>query len=113
MRYRFIRRDRRRHWSVAEKERLVLASFERPGFDVAREAGISYYRLLFWRKQLMRFHAGYVSQFIPVEIVPDCPAVLAEAGSAQIDPDDGYRLRPDRPVETSKLRRLLALLRQE
>ena len=111
MRYRFIRRDRRRRWSVAEKERLVLASFERPGFDVAREAGVSFYRLLLWRKQLMPFHGGYVSQFIPVEIVPDSPAFLAEAGSAQIDPDDGYRFRLGGPDETSKLRRLLPLLR--
>ena len=108
MRYRFIRRDLRRRWSVAEKERLFLASFERPGFDVAREAGISYYRLLLWRRQLMPFHAGYVSQFIPVEIIPDSPAVLAEAS-----PGDGYRFRLGGPDETSKLRRLLALLRQE
>ncbi|SMF81528.1 transposase, partial [Tistlia consotensis] len=46
--------ERRRHWSRAEKERLVAASLE-PGVtvsEVARSAGLHVSQLFRWRKQL-------------------------------------------------------------
>jgi len=62
--------ERRRRWSSAEKERLVVASLE-PGASVsaiAREAGIHASQLYGWRRQL---RTRQVIGFAPVEIGPE------------------------------------------
>ncbi|SMF83106.1 IS66-like element accessory protein TnpA, partial [Tistlia consotensis] len=69
--------ERRRHWSRAEKERLVAASLE-PGVtvsEVARSAGLHVSQLFRWRKQLCtRIDAPPAPEsqaLVPVQIVPD------------------------------------------
>ena len=62
--------ERRRRWSVAEKERLVAALLE-PGVsasEVARAAGIHVSQLFRWRKSLCERHEPAVSGFLPVSV---------------------------------------------
>ena len=65
--------QRRRRWSVAEKEQLVAASLE-PGASVsavAREAGIHPGQLYGWRRQLC---APVPMGFAPVRIAAEAAA---------------------------------------
>src|SRR5579884_2806077 len=67
--------QRRRHWSRAEKERIVAAAME-PGAvasEVARIAGIHTSQLFRWRQQLCeRTHMPAV--FNPVTVAPEAAA---------------------------------------
>ena len=75
--------ERRRRWSLEEKERLVAASFE-PGVtasEIARSAGIHVSQLFRWRKDLCRRADASVPQLVPAEIVP-APVTLAREAEA-------------------------------
>jgi transposase len=68
--------ERRRRWSLKDKERLVAATFE-PGAsvsEVARSAGIHSGQLFRWRKELCQISAPSVSRFIPVDVGATLPA---------------------------------------
>ena len=85
--------ERRRHWSAAEKEQLVVASLE-PGACVsalAREAGIHLGQLYGWRRQL-RVRQGI--GFAPVRIAAEVAAAdLAGRGAIEIKFASGARMR--------------------
>ena len=67
--------QRRRHWSRAEKERIVAAAME-PGAiacEVARAAGIHTSQLFRWRQQLCE-RAQIPAVFNPVTVAPEAGA---------------------------------------
>jgi len=79
--------QRRRHWSRAEKERIVAAAME-PGAvasEVARAAGIHSSQLFRWRQQLCE-RAQVPAMFNPVTVAPEAaattPALPERPGSA-------------------------------
>jgi len=85
--------ERRRHWSPAEKQRLVAATLE-PGASVsaiAREAGVHPSQLYGWRRQLRaRPRIG----FAPVELAAEpVPARLAGVGAIEIEFASGAQMR--------------------
>ena len=64
--------QRRRHWSRAEKERIVAAAME-PGAvasEVARAAGIHTSQLFRWRQQLCE-RSQMPAVFNPVTVTPE------------------------------------------
>ena len=64
--------QRRRHWSRAEKERIVAAAME-PGAvasEVARAAGIHTSQLFRWRRQLCE-RTQIPAVFNPVTVAPE------------------------------------------
>ena len=67
--------QRRRHWSRAEKERIVTAAME-PGTvasDVARAAGIHASQSFRWRRQLCE-RTPIPTVFSPVTVTPEAGA---------------------------------------
>ena len=67
--------QRRRHWSRAEKERIVAAAME-PGAvasEVARAAGIHTSQLFRWRQQLCE-RTRIPAVFNPVTVAPEAAA---------------------------------------
>jgi transposase len=67
--------QRRRHWSRAEKERIVAAAME-PGAiasEVARAAGIHSSQLFRWRQQLCE-RTQVPAVFNPVTVAPEAAA---------------------------------------
>jgi transposase len=69
--------QRRRHWSRAEKERIVAEAME-PGAvasEVARAAGIYTSQLFRWRQQLCE-RAQIPAAFNPVTVTPELGAPL-------------------------------------
>jgi transposase len=89
--------ERRRRWSQADKERLVVASLE-PGAMVsaiAREAGIHPTQLYRWRRQFcVRSQAS--PAFAAVRIASERGAasgVCASSGAIEIEFGSGARLR--------------------
>jgi transposase len=67
--------QRRRHWSRAEKERIVSAAME-PGAvasEVARAAGIHVSQLFRWRQQLC-VRTQIPAVFNPVAVAPEAAA---------------------------------------
>ena len=85
--------QRRRRWTVAEKERLVAASLERGASVsmISREAGIHPSQLYGWRSQLRTRHGiGYA----PVQIAAEsAPAGMAGHGAIEIEFASGTRMR--------------------
>ena len=85
--------ERRRRWSSAEKEQLVVASLE-PDASVsaiAREAGIHPSQLYGWRREL-RARQGI--GFAPVRIAPEiAPASVTDRGAIEIEFASGARMR--------------------
>ncbi len=68
--------QRRRHWSLAEKKRIVAAALE-PGAvasEVARAAGIHSSQLFRWRQQLCE-RTQIPAVFNPVMVAPVPPAM--------------------------------------
>jgi len=102
--------ERRRRWSVAEKERLVAATLE-PGASVtaiARDAGIAPGQLYGWRRQaraLPRFG------FAPVEIAPAAGSSgVAHGGAIEIEFACGARMRITGAVGVATVTAALAVL---
>ena len=102
--------ERRRRWSLAEKERLVVASLE-PGASVsaiAREAGIHASQLYGWRRQL---RTRQVIGFAPVKIDPEAAlAGVAGHGTIEIEFASGARMRITGAVEAALLQSAIAAL---
>lgn len=102
--------QRRRRWSLAEKEQLVAASLE-PGASVsavAREAGIHPSQLYGWRRQLRaRTQLG----FAPVRITPEiAPAALGGRGTIEIEFATGTRMRVAGAVDAAMVMAAVAAL---
>ena len=99
--------QRRRRWSVAEKQQLVAASLE-PGASVsaiAREAGIHPGQLYGWRRRL---RAQLPIDFAPVRIAPEGGS--AEVGTIEIEFATGVRMRIKGAVDAATLTATVAAL---
>lgn len=103
--------ERRRRWSVAEKEQLIAASLE-PGASVsalARDAGIHPSQLYGWRRQL---RARPAIGFAPVQIAPETTTStgLAGCGVIEIEFASGARMRVMGVVDPATLAATVAAL---
>lgn len=104
--------ERRRRWSAAEKERLVVATLE-PGASVtaiARDAGIQPGQLYGWRRQQLR--AGAPNGFMPVRIAAGAAGADGGAGGGTIEIDfaTGARVRITGAVDAATLTATVAAL---
>ena len=97
--------QRRRRWSMAEKERLVAASLE-PGSGVsavAREAGIHPSQLYGWRRQLCP-RPEPAAKFAAVRIAAEpSPAGAPAAGAIEVEFVNGSRMRITGAVDPTTL----------
>lgn len=102
--------QRRRRWSTAEKQQLVVASLE-PGASVtalAREAGIHASQLYGWRRQLRPLPS---MSFAPVRIGPDAAgAGVVGPGTIEIEFAAGARLRIAGAADPATLTAAIAAL---
>ena len=103
--------ERRRRWSAAEKQQLVVASLE-PGASVssiAREAGIHPSQLYGWRRQ-SRTQQGI--GFAPVQIAPEIAPDLTGRGAIEIEIEfaSGTRMRITGAVAPAMVTAALAAL---
>jgi transposase len=104
--------QRRRRWSVAEKERLVAASLE-PGTGVsavARQAGIHPSQLYGWRRQLcLRRHP--TAEFAAVRIAAErAPTEIPVPGTIEVEFANGLRVRITGPADASLVRAMITVL---
>ena len=102
--------ERRRRWSVPEKERLVAATLE-PGASVsavAREAGVHPSQLYGWRRRLRaRPRIG----FAPVQVTCEpAPAGAVGGGAIEIEFAIGARMRITGAVDAVTLTAAVATL---
>jgi transposase len=115
--------QRRRHWSRAEKERIVAAAME-PGAvasEVARAAGIHTSQLFRWRRQLCE-RARIPAVFNPVTITPEVGATSSASsertgsssseapGVIEIEFATGGRMRISGSVAASTVSALMKAL---
>jgi transposase len=108
--------QRRRRWSLAEKERIVAAAIE-PGAvasEVARAAGIHVSQLFRWRQQLCgrrrdapRFSAVAV---LPAPGAAPRPALPIAPGTIEIEFSSGTRLRVTGPADAATVRAIVTNL---
>ncbi len=98
--------ERRRRWSLAEKQRLVAATLESGASvsAVAREAGIHPGQLYGWRRQ---FRTARPIGFAPVQIAP---AEVGGRGAIEIEFASGARLRITGVVDPATLTAAVAAL---
>jgi transposase len=107
--------QRRRHWSRAEKERIVAAAME-PGAvasEVARAAGIHTSQLFRWRQQLCE-RTQIPAVFDAVAVTPEpeavSPASPEKAGVIVIEFAGGGRMRISGSVDASTVSALMQAL---
>jgi transposase len=107
--------QRRRHWSRAEKERIVALALE-PGAvasEVARAAGIHTSQLFRWRQQLCE-RAQVPATFNPVAISPEpgagTPPPPERGSEIEIEFASGGRMRITGPLDASTVKALIAVL---
>jgi transposase len=107
--------QRRRHWSPAEKERIVAAAME-PGAvasEVARAVGVHASQLFRWRRQLCE-PAQIPAVFNPVAVTPELeaasPPLPEKAGVIEIEFAGGGRMRISGSVEASTVSALAKAL---
>lgn len=114
--------ERRRRWSMADKERIVAAAME-PGAvasEVARAAGIYPSQLFRWRQQLCK-RTQVPAAFSPVTIAPSpiaiapepgvaSPAGTDKAGTIEVEFATGGRMRIIGPIEASVVSELIGAL---
>jgi transposase len=105
--------QRRRRWTLGEKERLVAASLE-PGAVVsalAREAGIHPSQLYGWRRRLCA-RPGAAPDFSAVRIVGEPVAIglPAPLGVIEIELAGGTRLRITGAVDAATVSAAVAAL---
>ena len=108
--------QRRRRWSIAEKEQIVAAAIE-PGAvasEVARAAGIHSSQLFRWRRQLCSPSRG-APTFTPISITAEpgpTPALPLPVTPSIIEIEfaTGARMRMTGPIEASALSALIAVL---
>jgi transposase len=121
--------ERRRHWSVAEKLRLVALSYRAAGgvAEVADRAGVHRSLLQRWRSQarrgeLVEQRIG-VEHFVPVAVHGDDRGAAAMAGVpapgfpphvpralVEIELPNGCRLRVEPDIPAATLRRIIGVL---
>ena len=115
------RGERRRRWSLEEKQAIVAESLA-PNASltaVARRHGIGTGLLYAWRHQLLGRRSGEAASFARVELVneprrlsgPDTVASAKPSGLIEIVLPDGATVRVDAQVDDRALRRVLAALR--
>ena len=104
--------QRRRRWSVAEKERLVAASLE-PGSGVstvARKAGIHPSQLYGWRRELWR-PVQQPSSFAAVQVAPEpSSAGITAPGMIEIEFANGSRMRVSGALNAAALAAMVTTL---
>jgi transposase len=107
--------QRRRHWSRAEKERIVAAAME-PGAvasEVARGFGIYASQLFRWRRQLCE-PAQIPAVFNPVAVTAEpeaaSPPLAEKAGVIEIEFAGGGRMRICGSVDASTVSALAKAL---
>jgi transposase len=104
--------ERRRRWSLSEKQQLVAASLE-PGASVsaiARQAGIQPGQLYGWRRQL---RAAAATAFAPVQVAAEAtPFGLANGGTIEIEFTSGTRVRIAGAADPGTVSAALAVLAQ-
>jgi transposase len=108
--------QRRRRWSIAEKERIVAAVIE-PGAvasEVAQIAGIHVSQLFRWRKQLCG-RARAAPGFSAVAVVPGPMAAsacgsLTTSGTIEIEFASGTRMRISGPGDPATIRAMVMAL---
>lgn len=113
------RGERRRRWSVEEKQAIVAESLE-PGVTItaiARKHGIGTGQLYGWRHQfLTSSRAGPATNFARVELMGEPPQlsgpIRAPSGLIEIVLPNGPTVRVDAQVDQQALRRVLAVLRE-
>lgn len=113
--------ERRRRWT-SEQKLAVVAESLRPGASptqVARRYGVSTGLLYTWRQLAREGELGLVPMapsvptFVPVEIVPEAPALCGGengVGVMVIELPGDRRIRVDRHVDADALRRVLVAL---
>jgi transposase len=106
--------QRRRRWSLAEKEGLVSASLEE-GANVsalARAAGMHPSQLYGWRRQLCSRHKGSAG-FAAVRVVAPASMALPAPGLLEIEFASGTRMRITGAVDPAALTAVVAALASE
>jgi transposase len=98
--------QRRRHWSRAEKERIVAAALE-PGAvasEVARAAGVHASQLFRWRQQLCeptRASPGFAAVTVADPRHGTTPPLPAASGLIEVEFGNGARLRVSGAVDAA------------
>ena len=112
-----MRGERRRRWSLEEKQAIVAESLTPHASitAIARKHGIGTGQLYGWRHQLLGNRAGDAASFARVELASE-PRRLAgpaaqPSGRIEIVLADGTAVRMDAHVDELALRRVLAALR--
>lgn len=104
--------QRRRHWSRAEKERIVAATSE-PGatiLGVARTFGVHASQVFRWRQQLCGKAAA--TSFAAVAIAAEpVEAALGGGGSIEVDLETGARIRISGMADAAIVTAVIAALR--
>ena len=111
--------QRRRRWSLEEKQRIVAAALEPAvvASEVAREAGIHASQLFRWRQELCK-RTSTPAVFNPVAIAPE-PTVaalpppeapLGRAGTVEIEFATGGRMRISGSVDAATVSALIKVL---
>jgi transposase len=105
---------RRRHWSRAEKERIVAAALE-PGatiLGVAREFGVHASQVFRWRQQLCGKSAALASGFARVAITAAPEAAAPPVpGLIEIEFETGARIRINGAADATTVTAAIAALR--
>jgi transposase len=112
------RSERRRRWSVAEKQAIVAESLE-PNVSIAgiaRQHGIGTGQLYGWRHQFLADRSGKMASFARVELVSGprhvAGPIVPSSGLIEIVLPGGPTIRVDAQVDEQALRRVLAVLRR-
>ena len=111
------RGERRRRWSVEEKQAIVAESLEANVTitHIARKHGIGTGLLYNWRHQLLTHRAAKAAGFARVELISEPPRLAGPAatlsGLIEIVLPNGPTIRVDPQVDEHALRRVLAVLR--
>ncbi len=105
---------RRRHWSRAEKERIVAATLE-PGatiLGVAREFGVHSSQVFRWRQELCGKAAAPASGFVGVAIAA-APETAAPStpGLIEVELETGARIRISGAADAATVTAVIGALR--
>jgi transposase len=107
--------QRRRRWSISEKQLIIAASMKRAAASaVAREAGIHVSQLFRWRQELCRRDAAsstFAAVMVSAEPV-STPALTTPSGVIDLEFASGVRLRITGAVDASTLSAVVATLVQ-
>lgn len=115
------RGERRRRWSVEEKQAIVEETLVPNAsiMAIARKHGIGTGQLYSWRHQFLGARPAKTARFARVDIVSDPPRLIGPVATAPTAPSGlieivlpgGATVRVDAQVDTQALRRVLGVLR--